>query len=64
MSGSGFPSGPDRIHKIAHELCELFQQQIDDLQQGLDPCNLEQYLKHGERINKLEAQLRAMRPAP
>jgi len=64
MSGSGVPSGPLRIHQIAHDLCELFQQQIDDLQQGTDLLNLEKYLRRRGRINELEVQLRTLRRRP
>jgi polyhydroxyalkanoate synthesis regulator phasin len=61
---SGARLTPRGIHEIAHELCELFQQQIDDLQQGLDLVNLEPYSHRHERITELEAELRALRRSP
>jgi hypothetical protein len=61
MNGSGLPTTPRTAQQIAQELCQLFQEQIDDLQQGSDPPDLERYLKRRERIAELEMQLQKLR---
>jgi translation initiation factor 2B subunit (eIF-2B alpha/beta/delta family) len=64
MSRSAPSRRPRGAVRIARELCELFQQQIDALQQGLEEDNLEQYLERHAQIVECEAQLRALRRQP
>ena len=56
--------GPDRVHDIATEVCELFQQQIDALQSGLAEAETEQYQKRRVQIQELLAELKALGPGP
>jgi hypothetical protein len=55
---------PRSLRQIAGELCRLFQQQIDVLQQGLSTGDLEQYLHRRGQIDELHARLKALRPRP
>jgi hypothetical protein len=64
MNRSASPSRPPSIRQIARELCQLFQLQIDALQQGLDEDNFEQYLQRHQQIVDLEALLKTLRHRP
>jgi hypothetical protein len=55
---------PRRPYQIANELCELFQQQFDALQQGLAEGELDQYLQRRRQIDELQTQLKTLSPRP
>jgi hypothetical protein len=61
MNASRLPITPRTPRQIAQELCQLFQEQIDDLQRGSDLPNLERYLKRREQIAELEELLKKLR---
>jgi hypothetical protein len=61
MNGSKLQITPRTPRQIVHELCQLFQEQIDDLQRGSDLPNLERYLKRREQIAELEELLKKLR---
>ena len=60
MNGSALPLKPNRVHQIAAEICELFQQEIDALQHGLAEVDMEPYLERRARIYELRAELKAL----
>jgi hypothetical protein len=48
------------VDDLSNELCELFGQQFDALQQGLAEVELEQYLERRGRIHQLQTELRTL----
>jgi hypothetical protein len=46
------------VYQLANELCELFAEQFDTLQQGLTEVELEQYLERRSRIHQLQTELK------
>lgn len=61
-------SRPHRIHQVANELCNLYQQQVDTLQQGtlagLAEAELKQYSEVKRKTRELQAALKTLRPRP
>jgi hypothetical protein len=59
---------PRSIYRVADELCELYQQQIDTLQggtlAGLPGAEVTQYEEKRRRIADLQAELRTSVRAP
>lgn len=56
------------IHEIANELCDLYQQQVDTLQQGtlvgLAEGELKQYSDRKRQVCELQVALKTLRPRP
>jgi hypothetical protein len=46
------------IDELSSEVCELFEQQFDALQQDLSEVELEQYLERRRRIHQLQTELK------
>ncbi len=61
MTESG-PQPRPNIYRIANELCELYQRQIDTLQQGtlagLPEAKLKSYRERQRRIRELQVALK------
>ncbi len=49
---------------LSNELCELFAQQFDALQNGQAAVELEQYLERRKRIHQLQSELKAQVARP
>ena len=64
MNRSAPPSRAPSVRQIARELCQLFQLQIDTLQQGLQEEDFEHYLQRHQQILDLEALLKTLRRRP
>lgn len=52
------------IDDLSNEVCDLFGQQFDALQQGLSDDELEQYLERRAQIHQLQTELKALIPRP
>ncbi len=56
------------IHEIANKLCDLYQQQVDTLQQGtltgLAESGLKQYSEKKRQVRELHIALKTLRPRP
>jgi hypothetical protein len=56
------------VHRIANELCDLYQQQVDTLQQGtlagLAEGELKQYSDRKRQVRELHMALKTLRPRP
>lgn len=52
------------VFDLAIDLCELFGQQFDALQQGQDEVNSQQYQERRGRIHQLQKELRDFVPPP
>ena len=52
------------VAELANELCELFGEQFDALQQGLTEVELDQYLKRRIQIHQLQTELEGMASRP
>jgi hypothetical protein len=63
MNGSHFQSTARSVHDIANELCELYQLQIEALQQATT-AEMEKYIQRRDRIAELRARLEALRQRP
>jgi hypothetical protein len=61
-------SGLRSIYLVGNELCELYQQQIDTLQQGtlagLPQAVFKLYEERRRRIAELQRELKASTPSP
>jgi len=53
---------PRTVFDLAVDLCELFGQQFDALQQGPDEVDSQQYQQRRGRIHQLQAELKALFP--
>ena len=49
---------------LSNELCELFGQQFDALENGQAEVELEQYLERRRRIHQLQTELKTFVPRP
>jgi hypothetical protein len=52
------------IYELANELCKLFDEQFDALQQDLTDVELEQYLERRSRIHQLQIELKGIVSRP
>jgi len=64
MNGVTPRARPRGVRDLANELCELFGQQFDALQQGLGEDDLEQYLERRGRIHQRQIELKSLFPRP
>lgn len=64
MNESSSRLRPRRVCQIADDVCELVQQQMDVLQQGLAEGELDQYLERRKQIHELQVELKALLPGP
>jgi hypothetical protein len=51
--------GRRSIDDLSKEVCELFGQQFEALEQGLAEVELEQYLERRRRIRQLQMELKS-----
>jgi hypothetical protein len=51
--------GRRSIDDLSKEVCELFGQQFEALEQGLAEVELEQYLERRRRIHQLQMELKS-----
>jgi len=51
--------GRRSIDDLSKEVCELFAQQFEALEQGLAEVELEQYLERRRRIHQLQMELKS-----
>jgi hypothetical protein len=59
MNGASPRERSRSIDDLSKEVCELFGQQFDALQQGMVEVELEQYLERRSRIHQLQTELKA-----
>ena len=52
------------IDELSSEVCELFGQQFEALQQDLSEGELEQYLERRRKIHQLQTELKTFIPRP
>lgn len=52
------------IYELANELCKLFDEQFDALQQHLTDVELERYLERRSRIHQLQIELKGIVSRP
>jgi hypothetical protein len=52
------------VYELANELCQLFDEQFDALQQHLTDVELERYLERRSRIHQLQTELKGMASRP
>jgi len=64
MNGISPRVRPRNVDDISNEVCDLFGQQFDALQQGLAEDELEQYLQRRRRIHQLQTELKTLAPRP
>jgi len=64
MNGVSPRLRPRSVDDLSKEVCELFGQQFEALQQGLSEDELEQYLGRRRLIHQLQNELKALVPRP
>jgi hypothetical protein len=52
------------VYELANELCKLFGEQFDALQQHLTDVELERYLERRSRIHQLQIELKGIVSRP
>jgi hypothetical protein len=52
------------VYELANELCKLFGEQFDALQQDLTDVELERYLERRSRIHQLQIELKGIVSRP
>ncbi len=64
MNGIAPRIRPRTVDDLSNQVCELFGQQFDALQQGLAEDELEPYLERRRRIHQLQTELKTLVPRP
>ena len=52
------------VYHLAHELCELHEQQFDAIRRDVAAVEFEDYKERRKRINQLQIKMRAELPGP